>query len=66
MEYQASLTAGRGGAFEPLVAAWRDEREAARIVLLRELDSPGYVRLVEDYRVFVAPRARRSWRRRAR
>jgi CHAD domain-containing protein len=52
--YQAGLSAGERAAFEPLVAAWRDEREAARIVLLRELDSPGYVRLVEDYRVFVA------------
>jgi CHAD domain-containing protein len=52
--YQAGLSSGERAAFEPLVAAWRDEREAARIVLLRELDSPGYVRLVEDYRVFVA------------
>jgi CHAD domain-containing protein len=51
--HQAGLSAGERAAFEPLVAAWRDEREAARIVLLRELDSPGYVRLVEDYRVFV-------------
>ena len=51
--HQAGLSATEAAAFEPLVAAWRDEREAARIVLLRELDSPGYVRLVEDYRVFV-------------
>jgi CHAD domain-containing protein len=52
--HQASLDPRAAEAFEPLVAAWRDEREAARIVLLRELDSPEYVRLVEDYRVFVA------------
>jgi len=51
--YQAGLSRAEAAAFEPLVAAWRDEREAARIVLLRELDSPGYIRLVEDYRVFV-------------
>lgn len=51
--HQASLRPAEAAAFEPLVAAWRDEREAARIVLLRELDSPAYVHLVEDYRVFV-------------
>ena len=51
--HQAGLPPAEAAAFEPLVAAWRDEREAARIVLLRELDSPAYVRLVEDYRVFV-------------
>jgi len=51
--HQAGLAPAEAAAFEPLVAAWRDEREAARIVLLRELDSAGYVRLVEDYRVFV-------------
>ena len=50
---QAALPTAEAAAFEPLVAAWRDEREAARILLLRELDSPGYTRLVEDYRVFV-------------
>jgi CHAD domain-containing protein len=53
VEYQAGLPPVDATAFEPLVAAWRDEREVARIVLLRELDSPAYVRLVEDYRVFV-------------
>jgi CHAD domain-containing protein len=51
--YQAGLSPAEAAAFEPLVAAWRDEREAARTLLLRELDSPGYVRLVEDYRAFV-------------
>jgi CHAD domain-containing protein len=53
-KHQAGLARSEAAAFEPLVAAWRDEREAARIVLLRELDSTGYVRLVEDYRAFVA------------
>jgi CHAD domain-containing protein len=51
--YQSDLPPAEAAAFEPLVATWRDEREVARIVLLRELDSPAYVRLVEDYRVFV-------------
>jgi CHAD domain-containing protein len=53
VEYQAGLPPAEAAAFEPLVATWREEREVARIVLLRELDSPDYVRLVEDYRVFV-------------
>jgi CHAD domain-containing protein len=51
--HQATLGSREAAAFEPLLAAWRDEREAARIVLLRELDSPDYIRLVEDYRAFV-------------
>jgi CHAD domain-containing protein len=52
--HQASLGAREAAAFEPLVAAWRAERNVARTVLLRELDSLDYVRLVEEYRVFVA------------
>ncbi len=52
--HQATLDPRAAAAFEPLVASWRDEREAARIVLLRELDSQAYLRLVEDYRAFVA------------
>lgn len=52
--HQGTLPPPEARAFEPLLAAWRAEREAARLVLLRELDSTAYVRLVEDYRVFVA------------
>ncbi len=52
--HQAGLGSREAAAFEPLLASWRDEREAARIVLLRELDSQDYVRLIEDYRAFVA------------
>jgi len=52
--HQGTLSPPEARAFEPLLAAWRTEREAARVVLLRELDSTAYVRLVEDYRVFVA------------
>ncbi len=52
--HQASLPAPEAAAFEPLLAGWRVERDAARVVLLRELDSTEYTRLVEDYRAFVA------------
>jgi CHAD domain-containing protein len=52
--HQATLVGKEAAAFEPLVASWRAEREVARSVLLRELDSVGYLRLVEDYHVFVA------------
>jgi CHAD domain-containing protein len=52
--HQGSLSAREARSFEPLLAAWREEREVARVVLLRELDSTAYERLVEDYRVFVA------------
>jgi CHAD domain-containing protein len=52
--YQAGLASREAKAFEPLVAAWRAERDVARSVLTRELDSTAYVRLVEEYRVFVA------------
>ena len=38
---------------EPLFAEWRRRREAARVVLLRELDSGGYTRFVDDYLAFV-------------
>ena len=51
--HQATLSNREARAFERLLAAWREEREVARIVLLRELDSAAYVRLVEEYRVFV-------------
>ena len=52
--HQGSLSPREARSFEPLLAAWREEREVARVVLLRELDSTAYERLVEDYRVFVA------------
>ncbi len=54
LAHQATLGTREAAAFEPLVAAWREERQVARLVLLRELDGEAYVRLVEDYRVFVA------------
>jgi len=38
---------------EPLVAEWRSQRDVARAILIRELDSKGYRRFVDDYRTFV-------------
>jgi CHAD domain-containing protein len=40
-------------ALEPLVSAWRQYRDDARLLLLRELDSPGYARFIDDYVDFV-------------
>jgi CHAD domain-containing protein len=37
----------------PLAKAWRDRREAARLVLIDELDSARHARFVEDFAVFV-------------
>jgi CHAD domain-containing protein len=52
-EYRAALPEGERKALEPLLADWRAERDAARDVLVRELDSDGYRQFVDDYRVFV-------------
>lgn len=52
--HQAALPEDEAAAFEPLVAAWREQRDVARILLVRELDSEDYRRLVDEYRVFVA------------
>ncbi len=51
--YRADLPADEGQALEPLFDDWRSQREAARIVLTRELDSGGYRRFVDQYRAFV-------------
>ena len=37
----------------PLFAAWREQRDDARILLVRELESDGYKRWVDDFRDFV-------------
>ena len=49
----ASLSEADAAAFAPLVRAWSDDREVARLLLVRELDSGAYTRLVEEYRTFV-------------
>jgi CHAD domain-containing protein len=51
--HRATLPEGDAAAFTPLVHAWSDDREVARLLLMRELDSSAYSRLVEEYRIFV-------------
>ncbi|MBA2314943.1 MAG: CHAD domain-containing protein [Chloroflexi bacterium] len=51
--YRKELSATEQRGLEPLFASWRSERDAARAILLRELDSDGYRRFVDDYRQFV-------------
>jgi CHAD domain-containing protein len=51
--YRAELPAAEKRALEPLVAAWRSYREDARVLLAQELDSPAYIRFVDDFRIFV-------------
>ena len=51
--YRADLPVTDQRALEPLLAGWRTHREDARVLLIRELDSDGYRRWVDDYRDFV-------------
>ena len=51
--YRADLPVTEQRALEPLLAGWRTHREDARVLLIRELDSDGYRRWVDDYRDFV-------------
>jgi len=51
--YQAKQAAAEAAAFEPLVGSWRVQRDAARIVLLKGLDSGKYRRWVDEYIAFV-------------
>ncbi|MBI3747412.1 MAG: CHAD domain-containing protein, partial [Chloroflexi bacterium] len=51
--YRADLPVAEQRALEPLLADWRTRRDDARILLVRELDSDGYRRWVDDYRDFV-------------
>ena len=51
--HQATLPDGQAAAFDPLIRAWAENREIARQLMVRELDSDGYARLVEEYRIFV-------------
>ena len=52
-EYRADLPVTEQRALEPLLADWRAHREDALVLLIRELDSDGYQRWVDDYREFV-------------
>ncbi len=51
--YRADLPVVEQRALEPLVGAWRIHRDDARQLLLRELDSDGYRRWLDDYAEFV-------------
>lgn len=47
--YRADMPVAEQRALEPLLSAWRTHRDDARVLLLRELDSPGFRRWVDDY-----------------
>jgi CHAD domain-containing protein len=51
--YRADLPIAEQRALEPLLAAWRQHRDDARVLLLRELDSGGFRRWLDDYIDFV-------------
>ena len=51
--YRADLPKVEQRSLEPLLASWRLHRDDARVLLMRELDSDGYQRWVDDYRDFV-------------
>ena len=51
--YQKGQSAKEAAAFEPLVATWRTRREAARVLLVHELDSKRYAKWTEEYAAFV-------------
>lgn len=51
--YRAELPVTEQRALEPLLGGWRDHRDDARRLLVRELDSDGYRRWLDDYAEFV-------------
>jgi CHAD domain-containing protein len=51
--YRSDLPAAEQRAMEPLLADWRHHRDDARELLIRELDSDGYRRWLDDYADFV-------------
>jgi CHAD domain-containing protein len=51
--YRADRPVDEQRSLEPLVVAWRQHRDDARVLLLRELDSPAYARFIDDYLDFV-------------
>ena len=51
--YRADMPVTEQRGIEPLLADWRTHRDDARTLLLRELDSDGYRRWLDDYRDFV-------------
>lgn len=51
--YRSQQSAKEQAALEPLIAAWRARREAARVILVHELDSKRYAKWVDEYAAFV-------------
>ena len=51
--YRADLPTTEQRALEPLLTAWREHRDDARALLVRELDSNRYRRWLDDYIDFV-------------
>ena len=51
--YRDEQSTAEQRAIEPLLAAWHQHRDDARALLIRELDSPGYERFLDDYLDFV-------------
>jgi CHAD domain-containing protein len=51
--YRADLPMAEQRALEPLLRGWRAHRDDARRLLIRELDSDGYRRWLDDYGEFV-------------
>ena len=51
--YAASVSDEERAGIQPLLAAWRGQRDAARVLLVHELDSGGHRRFMEAYRAFV-------------
>jgi CHAD domain-containing protein len=51
--YRSELPRAEQRALEPLLGGWRDHRDDARRLLIRELDSDGYRRWIDDYSEFV-------------
>ena len=51
--YRADQPKVEQRSLEPLLASWRQHRDDARDLLIRELESDGYRRWVDDYRDFV-------------
>jgi CHAD domain-containing protein len=51
--YRADMPVAEQRALEPLLRDWHEHRGDARVLLVRELDSDGYRRWVDDYRDFV-------------
>ncbi len=51
--FAETLPVTEKGGLEPLLASWREQRDAGRKLLIRELDSAGHRRFVEAYTEFV-------------